>query len=382
MPAPRRRKRCVMIPTDRHLIVVGLGFGDEAKGATVDWLCATRHVASVVRFSGGAQAAHNVIADGRHHTFRLFGSGTLSGTPTFVSRHVVVEPMTLAREVESLVALGVDNPLRLLTVDPDALVTTPVHVAANRAREDLRGSDRHGSTGLGVGETVWYDLACARHADAGETVENLTCPSKASGTPLRVGDCLDPALLRRRLEETATFYRPLLAGSEHRHASVEQMAQMLEEFAASVAITPGADHLARAAADGRLVFEGSQGVLLDEWRGFHPHTTWSDTTPRRAQALLDEAGLGRGFVLGLTRSYTTRHGAGPFPTEDGSLADALPEVHNGVGRYQGGWRVGLLDVTLLRYAVAVCGGVDVLAVSHLDLAPASSWTATGSRRGR
>ena len=87
-------------PTGDAIIVVGLGFGDEAKGATVDFLCAQDDVAGVVRFNGGAQAAHNVVADGRHHTFRQFGSGTLSGVPTFLSRYCLVEPIGLAGEAE------------------------------------------------------------------------------------------------------------------------------------------------------------------------------------------------------------------------------------------------------------------------------------------
>ena len=346
-------------------IVVGLGFGDEAKGATVDFLCAQGDVAGVVRFNGGAQAAHNVLADGRHHTFRQFGSGTLSGVPTFLSRHVLIEPIGLAGEAEELAALGVPDPLGLVTVDPDALITTPVHVAANRTREDRRGAGRHGSTGLGIGETVWYDLVVRRGARAGQRVENLVAPSDARGRALRVRDCLDRRVRRDRLADLVRFYAPLLAGGAHGHDQVETMADLLEAFAGAVRIA-GPDHLARTAARGRLVFEGAQGVLLDEWRGFHPHTTWSTTTPANAQALLAAAGLPRGEVLGLTRVYTTRHGAGPLPTEDPALL-AVAEPFNGTGAYQGGWRAGHLDLVALRYAVEVIGGVDALAVSHLDV---------------
>ncbi len=354
-----------MIATDLPVVVVGLGFGDEAKGATVDFLCAQGDVGSVVRFNGGAQAAHNVVADGRHHTFRQFGSGTLSGVPTYLSRFCLVEPIALAGEARELAALGVAGPLAMVTVDPDALVTTPVHVAANRTREDRRGAGRHGSTGLGIGETVWYDLAMRRRAAAGQLVENLVAPAAARGRALRVQDCLDPRRLRRRLDELVRFYGPLLAGSRHGHPAVTEMADLLGAFAAAVRIA-APDHLARAAQRGRLVFEGAQGVLLDEWRGFHPHTTWSTTTPANAQALLAQAGLPRGQVLGLTRAYTTRHGAGPLPAEDPALL-TVDEPFNSAGVYQGGWRAGHLDLVALRYAVAAIGGVDGLAVSHLDV---------------
>ena len=353
------------IPTGASVIVVGLGFGDEAKGATVDFLCSQSDVVGVVRFNGGAQAAHNVVVDGRHHTFRQFGSGTLSGVPTYLSRFSLIEPIGLAGEAEELAALGVPDPLSLITVDPDALLTTPVHVAANRTREDRRGTGRHGSTGLGIGETVWYDLALRRGARAGQLVENLVAPADARGRALRVRDCLDGRVLRERLTELVRFYAPLLAGSRHGHDDVETMADLLGAFAGAVRIG-GPDHLARTARRGRLVFEGAQGVLLDEWRGFHPHTTWSTTTPVNAQRLLAEAGVPRGYVLGLTRAYTTRHGAGPLPTEDPALL-AVAEPHNGLGTYQGGWRAGHLDLVALRYAVEAIGGVDGLAVSHLDV---------------
>jgi adenylosuccinate synthase len=337
-----------------HIIVVDLGFGDAGKGATVDWLCAPEsgfQVAAVVRFNGGAQAAHNVIADGRHHTFAQFGSGTFAGVPTLLSRHMLVEPIALAAEARGLAALGVRDPLSLLRIDGRALLTTPIHIAANRAREDARGRARHGSCGRGIGETAGYALA-------------HTAPT--------VSDCLRPLVLRGKLRALAAYYGPLIASSEHRYEAIDDLVDMYREFAAAVPIV-GDDQLARFARRGTVVFEGAQGVLLDEWRGFHPHTTWSTVEPRNAHAMLAEIGS-RGYVLGVTRTYQTRHGAGPFPTEDPGLA--LPEPHNAAGRYQGEFRLGHLDTVLLRYAIEVSGSVDGLAVNHLD-APGRRYAATG-----
>ena len=117
-----------------HLAVVDLGYGDAGKGTVVDALCASGPVTAVIRFNGGAQAAHNVITpQGRHHTFAQFGSGTFQGVPTHLSRFVVVDPLALAAEAA---ALG--NPFHLLTVDGDALLATPWHRAANRDRERRR----------------------------------------------------------------------------------------------------------------------------------------------------------------------------------------------------------------------------------------------------
>ena len=306
---------------DRDIVVVDLGFGDAGKGATVDWLCSDQAdlgVAAVVRFNGGAQAAHNVTVGERHHTFSQFGSGTLSGVPTFLSRFVLVEPIALAREARALEALGVRNPFDLIRIDVRALLTTPIHVAANRAREDARGGNRHGSCGKGIGETAAYALEVAN------------APT--------VGDCRRPDSLRRKLSALATFYGPLIAESRHGFPPIDDMVDMYAEFGAVVDIADP-DALGALGARGRLVFEGAQGVLLDEWRGFHPHTTWSTVEPSNARAMIDE--LGRdSYVLGVTRTYMTRHGAGPFPTEDPELAKVLPELHNGTGEYQGGFRMG------------------------------------------
>ncbi|MDX8054732.1 adenylosuccinate synthetase [Lentzea sp. BCCO 10_0798] len=338
-----------------HVVVVGLGFGDEGKGAVVDALCADGPVSTVVRFNGGAQAAHNVIADGRHHTFSQFGSGTLAGVPTWLSRYVLVEPIALATESRELEALGVANPLSLMSIDAEALLTTPFHVAANWARERARGGDRHGSCGKGIGETAWYGLLAG--ASEGDVVEGQRVLGEPGPAPT-VGDCLNPAVLRGRLDALARFYEPLIGDGP----DVDELVGLYAAFADAVRITTG-DEAGRLADTGRLVFEGAQGVLLDETYGFHPHTTWSTTTPRNAKALLNGR---RARVLGVTRTYQTRHGAGPLPTEDQAVLERFPEAHNGTGEFQGAWRAGHLDANLLRYAVHCCGGIDGLAVTHLD----------------
>jgi adenylosuccinate synthase len=357
----------------RHDVVVGLGFGDEGKGAVVDALCGAGPVAAVVRFNGGAQAAHTVVDGDREHTFHQFGSGTLRGVRTLLSRYVTVEPLALAAESRALAALGVPDPLRLVSVAEDALLTTPIHVAANRTREDARGASRHGSCGLGVGETVWYGLVAqesraGRRPAPGSVFEGHPVPPGEPAPAPTVGDCRAPARLRRTLDALARWYEPLLAGGAHGFGSVGELVAVYREFGAAVRIVEGrcGQHgLGALAARGPLVFEGAQGALLDQHHGFHPHTTWSSTTPVNARALLAEIG-GRARVLGVTRTSTTRHGAGPLPTEDASLRARLPERHNGDGGYQGSWRVGHLDAVLLRHAVRACGGIDGLAVTHLD----------------
>lgn len=319
--------------TGGHVAVADLGYGDAGKGTIVDALCDTGPVRAVLRFNGGAQAAHNVVAGGRHHTFAQFGSGTFHGVPTHLTRFVVVDPLALAAEAA---ALG--NPFHLLTVDGDALLATPWHRAANRVRERRRGGGRHGSCGMGIGQTMEYALS---HADAP-----------------RVADTRSPRTLSRRLAAvrdrlTATV-GPLDA------PPLDDVVAAFTAFGAAVSVVDGS-YGTRLLREGRCVFEGAQGVLLDEWRGWHPYTTWSTTTFDNVAALCDSFER-----LGVVRTYTTRHGPGPFVTE--APLD-LPERHNGVGEWQGAFRVGHFDAVAHRYAVEVAGGVDALAVTHLD-APA------------
>jgi adenylosuccinate synthase len=321
--------------------VVDLGFGDAGKGTVVDWLCSTRPVPAVVRFNGGAQAGHNVVTvDGRSHTFAQFGSGTLHGVPTLLSRFMVLDPLALTAEAEHLTALGVPDPYGLLTVDADALVATPYHRAVNQAREIARGDARHGSCGMGVGETVAHSLD--RPDDA-----------------VRVGDLTAPRVLRRKL----TVLRDWAAELAGPGAPVDGCVQVYAAVAARLSIVPWT-YVRALLRRGGCVFEGAQGVLLDEWRGFHPYTTWSTTTFDNAAELVD----GELLRLGVLRCFTTRHGAGPMVTEDAALTAALVDPHNPTGEWQGAFRVGHFDSVAHRYAVEVCGGVDGIALTHLDAA--------------
>lgn len=351
-----------------HTIVVDLGFGDAGKGSIVDWLAspaATRVVglanppAAVVRFNGGAQAGHNVVTpDGRHHCFAQFGASTLHGIPTLLSRHMLVEPHALAAEAHSLAALGVPDPLRLLHVDVDALLTTPYHAAVNRARETARGAGPHGSCGMGIGETVAHHLA---HPGDAPTVGHTANPPR-----------LRKLLHRLREWAHATCSDLLPDHSPRQMPTVAAVADVYAHFSASVNLVD-TGFVRQLARRGRLIFEGAQGVLLDQTYGFHPHTTWSRTTFGNAFELLAEAGVDvndRDHVLrlGVTRTYATRHGAGPFVSHDPALLRHLPEPHNHTGRWQGAFRVGHLDLVALRYATDVCGGLDAIAVTHLDTA--------------
>ena len=329
-----------------HFIIIGLGYGDEGKGALTGWLCATEPVHTVVRFNGGAQAGHNVVtADGRHHCFSQFGSGTLEGARTHLSRFMLVDPLALAAEAEHLIDLGVPDPYRMLTVDRRALLVTPYHKAANQARERQRGSGRHGSCGKGIGETVAYRIA---HPALAPVAGHCERPEMLNAMLIGLKDTLENELGKFKDVE-----------------STEAVTDAYAAFAERIRLT-GDEYLAGVLRDHTVVFEGAQGVMLDEVFGFQPHVTWSRTTLTNAYKLMDEAGVSGLYRIGVTRTYTTRHGAGPLITEDDSLV--FPEPHNTTDEWQGRFRVGHLDGKALRYAAAVSGGLDAVALTHMDTA--------------
>ncbi len=336
----------------RHVAVVDLGYGDAGKGTVVDWLCATQPVHAVVRFNGGAQAGHNVVTeDGRAHTFAQFGSGTLRGVPTVLSRFTVVDPLALTTEADHLSTLGIPQPYGLLSVDRDALVATPYHRIVNQARELARGAGRHGSCGMGVGETVAYALEHREEA-------------------VRFGDLHAPRVLRRKLARLRSWAVDLVAElgtvPSQDGPPVDDCGQVFEAVAAAVRLVDQSSVEALVAA-GPCVFEGAQGVLLDEWRGFHPFTTWSTTTFDNALSLAGDV-----MRLGVLRCFTTRHGTGPMVTEDAGLTARLVDPHNVTGPWQGAFRVGHFDAVAHRYAIEVSNDVDALALTHLDVAARSA----------
>jgi len=352
----------------RAYIVVDLGFGDCGKGLLTDTLARRTGAGVVVRYNGGAQAGHNVVApDGRQHTFSQFGSGTLlPGVKTYLSKHVVIHPAALLAEGNILVGKGVGDAFSRLRVSEQALVITPFHQAANHIREMARGAQRHGSCGVGVGEAV--EDAQMHGADC-----------------VRAGDLSNPSALRRKLRSIRERKRAQLVELVRDGPPGEALAREWALFESEDGIDEWISRIAPIGEHGlvvpdavlqgwlqqteHVVFEGAQGVLLDADAGFHPYTTWSRCTAANAYDLIQEMAPGaEALQIGVMRCYAVRHGPGPLPSETDELT-ALVAEHNRYNEWQGRVRYGWFDAVLARYALAAAGRLDSLLVTHLDVLP-------------
>jgi adenylosuccinate synthase len=318
--------------------VIGANFGDEGKGLAVDALTGWNSDAAVVRFNGGAQAGHTVISpEGRRHVFSHFGAGSFTGAVTFLSRFFVVQPSIFAREAAELAEIGLKP---LVYIDPDAQVTTPYDVFVNQWVEETRGGARHGTVGVGFGETLeraghGYSLAVRDLGDDKHIIEVLTCIRNA-WLPLRLAALGVPFTAERRNSAAGPA--------------------ILRRYMAQIDILRRGSVPAPIDAVTRrdLVFEGAQGLLLDMDRGLQfPYVTRSNTGLKNVLALAADAGIGHLHVIYMTRAYLTRHGAGPLPNEVPRLAFAdADDSTNQPNPWQGTLRFAPLELDLLRTAVA------------------------------
>lgn len=336
--------------------MAGLGYGDEGKGAVVDYLARHEDVQLVIRYNGGSQAAHNVVTpDGRHHTFSQFGSGTFNpGVRTHLSLFMVVDPLAMVNEEAHLRQVGVTDAFARTTVSADAWVTTPYHKMANRMKEMVRSfnDERHGSTGQGIGEVV-EDFIVDR-------------------TVLMVKDLLDKDTLYQKLEEfrktKIETVRAIVPGDKWLVPDVDYLVDAYSEAIKKIQVVQDGQFLIEASklVTGSIAFEGAQGMLIDSSYGFPPYYTWTDCTFVTAQRLVQVFQGVQVERLGIVRAYATRHGPGPLVTEDMTLAELLPDPYNGYGQWQGRFRVGHFDVVATKYALRAIGGVDRILMTNLD----------------
>ena len=331
-----------------NVTIIGAQWGDEGKGKVVDWLASRADI--VVRFQGGHNAGHTLVVGNQTYKLSLLPSGVVSGKLGIIGNGVVVDPNALLAEIGRVAAQGVKVTPETLRIAENAPLILPLHAALDAARETARGDRKIGTTGRGIGPA--YEDKVARRA-------------------IRMCDLAEPETLSAKLDELLLHHNTLLAGlgaptfkKEDLLADLLALAPKLLPFA-----EPVWERLAEAKAKGeKILFEGAQAVMLDVDHGTYPFVTSSNTVASTAGA---GSGMGpdaAGRVLGIAKAYTTRVGAGPFPTElHDEIGQLLGERGHEFGTVTGRKRrCGWFDAAMVRQAVKV-GGIQGLALTKLDV---------------
>jgi len=331
-------------------VVVGAQWGDEGKGKIVDILAADSDV--IARYQGGNNAGHTLVVEGQKTVLHLVPSGVLhEGKVCVIGNGVVVDPAVLGQEIDALRARGYLRDDSRLKISDRAHVILPHHKAIDLARERLRGEGRIGTTGRGIGPT--YEDKMAR-------------------VGIRFADLLEPEVLESTLAATLreknAYLRAILGADaldlEHTLAEYRKHAERFAPY-----VTDTAVYLSeQLAASRRVLFEGGQGTMLDVDHGTYPYVTSSNTTVGAVCTGSGVAPKQIAGVVGIAKAYTTRVGAGPFPTElHDELGERLRKDGDEFGATTGRpRRCGWFDAVVVRNAVRL-NGMDGLALTKLDV---------------
>lgn len=341
----------------RNVVVIGTQWGDEGKGKVVDWL--TDHAQAVVRFQGGHNAGHTLIIGGKKTILRLIPSGIMHPQVTcYIGNGVVLSPEALFKEIGELESAGLDVQRRL-KISEAATLILPYHVAIDHAREKKRGSDKIGTTGRGIGPA--YEDKVARRA-------------------LRVQDFFYPEQFAAKLKENLDYHN--FALTQYYKVDALDFNRVLDEAMSyadkikPMVVDVSSALYAAEQAGHNLLFEGAQGTLLDIDHGTYPFVTSSNCVAGNAAA---GSGVGPGslhYILGITKAYCTRVGAGPFPSElydhenpqkQDPVGIRLAEVGKEFGSVTGRpRRTGWLDAAALKRSIQI-NGLSGLCITKLDV---------------
>ncbi|MFH5924495.1 adenylosuccinate synthase [Roseomonas xinghualingensis] len=331
-----------------NVAIIGAQWGDEGKGKVVDWLASRADI--VVRFQGGHNAGHTLVVGNQTYKLSLLPSGVVRGKLGIIGNGVVLDPDALLSEIAKVQAQGLEVGPHNLRIAENTPLILPLHSAIDKAREVARGRNAIGTTGRGIGPA--YEDKVARRA-------------------IRLCDLAEPETLSLKLDELLLHHNTLLAGLGAPTFEKQELLEKILGWAPKLLPFMEAvwERLDQARLDGkRVMFEGAQAVMLDVDHGTYPFVTSSNTVAGNAAA---GAGIGPhavGTILGIAKAYTTRVGAGPFPTElfDDTgklLGERGHEFGTVTGRPR---RCGWFDACLVRQAVKV-GGVQGLVLTKLDV---------------
>lgn len=351
------------------VILRGLGFGDEGKGTITAYLARELGAKTVIRDSGGPQGGHRVVdGSGREHTFSQFSSATFqAGVKSYLSGGMMFKIPNFVIEARKLAGKGVIGAAERVKIDPACYLVTPMHTLLNRVKAlAINKASRPGSVGMGVGEAV---------------IDRENFADRA----LRAIDCLNEEVLRQKLD---WHYEQKLAAAQaiadankqdRRIAAIlaeyrrwmprKRILEQCQRFRVEYGhlLEPARDYFPSIKQAGCVLFEGTQGALLDPVWGFLPHVTKTCTTAKTARKMVLEHMPSRKMItIGILRAYATRHGFGPFVTEESGLPQNLLDAHGSSRPWQGKFRAGWLDLVAARYGIAANRGIDSLALTNLD----------------
>jgi len=330
-----------------NVTVIGAQWGDEGKGKIIDWL--SNRADMVVRFQGGNNAGHTIVVGSSTYKLSLLPSGVVQGKRSIIGNGVVVDPWSLLEEIAKVTAAGLKVTPEILVLAENAVLVLPLHRELDALREEA-ASQKLGTTKRGIGPA--YEDKVGRRA-------------------IRAIDLKDPASLPGKIERLLAHHNVLRKGFGAAEVDAAALLKSLNEIAPRIAPFLGSSwrELDQARKAGRRVlFEGAQAVLLDIDHGTYPFVTSSNTVAGQAAAGAGVSPRAIGTVLGIVKSYTTRVGEGPFPTElKDAIGERLGERGHEFGTVTGRKRrCGWFDAVLVRQT-CITGGVDGIALTKLDV---------------
>lgn len=369
--SPKGRKGPMKEQGRNFAFVNGIAIGEESKGNTVQALVRKLRAHTVWR-SGGWQGGHHITHDdGREAALSFYGAGVFEGADTYL-KHMVISPVELFQEALTLEGLGVAKPFSRIAIDETCLATTPFHSGISRTRELLRGENRKGTIGKGVGEAIRDMHNPDLTIRAGEFHDRRTITRKVEN-------------IRRAKLQAAETLLAAYSGTppEEVYGEIDilkdqELVKLVSDaffYASELIQIVGDDYLDRLLKrEGSVVNEVSHGAIHHPWYGFLPHVTQVDPTSRDVLASVQQRNYDGNMIrLGIVRSYLTRHGAGPFVSFDRNLTNELigVETYNNAGNdWLGEFKTGHFDIVALRYALTISGGketFDGLGISYMDV---------------
>ena len=332
-----------------NVAVIGSQWGDEGKGKIVDWLSNRSDV--VVRFQGGHNAGHTLVIDGVTYKLSLLPSGIVRGGKlSIIGNGVVIDPWALAKEIKYITDLGIKVSPDSLMIAENATLILPLHQRLDSLRESASGDNKIGTTKRGIGPA--YEDKVGRRS-------------------IRVTDLANKKTLVSKVNKLVDHHNIILRGMGEKELKSEEVLKELILVSGGILSYKAriSSVLSEARKAGkRILFEGAQGVMLDNDHGTYPYVTSSNTISPTALSGVGQNLKALNFVLGITKAYTTRVGEGPFPTEqENEIGEKLGKKGHEFGTNTGRKRrCGWIDAVMVKHAIET-GGIDGIALTKLDV---------------